>query len=216
MRNKLNGSVFARNRGGLYLRTKVTPLNPQTTAQTAARNRLTSFSQGWRSLTQTQRDAWNAAVSNFATTDVFGDLREPTGLQLYIRLNSNIDVAGGSAISTPPNPVGSDALTSLSLSADATLGTYDITFAPSPVPADHTLVVESTPGLSAGINNATAEFRLIGTQAATTASPVDMFTEQTAKFGALSVGLKYFIRVKLIRLTTGEVSQALVADSIAV
>ena len=33
MRNKLNGSVFAKNRGGSYLRTKVTPVNPQTVAQ---------------------------------------------------------------------------------------------------------------------------------------------------------------------------------------
>ena len=30
MRNKLNGSVFSRNRGGAYIRTKVTPINPQT------------------------------------------------------------------------------------------------------------------------------------------------------------------------------------------
>ncbi len=216
MRNKLNGSVFSRNRGGNYLRTKVTPLNPQTAAQTAARNRLTTFSQGWRSLTQSQRDAWNSAVGNFATTDIFGDLRNPTGLQLYVRLNSNIDLGGGAAILLPPNPQGSNALSSLALVADATGGTFDVTFAPTPVPAGHAMIIESTAGLSAGINNASAEFRVISIVAAAVISPQDVFAAQVAKFGALSVGLKYFIRVKLIRLSTGEVSQALISDSIAV
>ena len=30
IRNKLNGSVFSKNRYGAYVRTKVTPVNPQT------------------------------------------------------------------------------------------------------------------------------------------------------------------------------------------
>ena len=54
MRNKLNGSVFSRNRGGAYIRTKVTPINPQTAAQVQARSLLTSLSQGFRSLSQAQ------------------------------------------------------------------------------------------------------------------------------------------------------------------
>ncbi len=54
IRNKLNGTVFAKNRGGAYMRTKVTPVNRQTSDQSTVRNRLGSFAQGFRGLTQDQ------------------------------------------------------------------------------------------------------------------------------------------------------------------
>ena len=214
MSGKLNGSVFAKNRGGLYLRTKVTPVNPQTSAQVAARNLLTSFSQGWKSLTEAQRTAWNNAVENFQTTDVFGDLKKPTGLQLYIRLNANISNGGGTPITSPPLPSGVTALTALSLSAAFTGTAFDVTFAPTPVPADTALYVEATTGLSPGINNANSKFRTIGVVAAAATSPADLSTEYTDKFGALVEGQKIFIRAKNINLLTGEVSLGLVADAI--
>lgn len=214
MRGKLNGSVFSRNRGGAYLRTKVTPANPQTSAQVAARALLATYAQGWRSLTAAQRTAWNAAVSNFKTTDVFGDLKEPTGLQLYIRLNANIVNAGGSAITTPPVPVGVTALTTLSLSAAVTGTAFDVTFAATPVPTGHTLIVEATPQVSPGISNANSLFRVIGSVAAAGTSPADLSTEYTAKFGSLVAGQKIFIRAKVISTATGEVSQSLVASAI--
>ena len=136
MRNKLNGSVFARNRGGAYVRTKVTPLNPQSVRQVAARNLLTSLAQGFRSLSQAQITAWNEAVTQWQTTDIFGDLVSPTGLALYVRLNSNISNGGGTLITTPPAPVGASALTEISLSAAVTGDTFEITFDPASVPAN--------------------------------------------------------------------------------
>lgn len=214
MRNKLNGSVFARNRGGAYLRTKVTPVNPQTSAQVSARSLLASFSQGWRSLTQAQRDSWNAVVSQFSRTDVFGDIVNPTGAQLYNRLNINISNAGGTAISTPPTVQGATALTELSVSADATAGEVILDFAPASVPANHTMYVESTECMSPGISNAKSKFRAIGVHASATASPVDMVAEWNSKFGSLISGQKIFVRVKFINKTTGEVSQSLVASAI--
>jgi len=214
MSGKLNGSVFARNAGGDYLRTKVTPVNPQTSYQVLARARLAGFSQGWRSLTQSQRQAWSNAVANWSTTDVFGDVQNPKGNTLYTRLNINIANAGGSPIVLPPAPVGVTALTDLSLTATVTGNVFSLVFAPAAVPADHTLYVESTGSLSPGVNNANSEFRTIGTVAAAGTSPADLFTEYNAKFGALVAGQKVFVRAKLIHTLTGEVSQRLVASAI--
>ena len=104
MRNKLNGSVFSRNRAGAYLRTKVTPINPRTSLQNAVRELLTSLSQNWRNLTEAQRDAWNAAVHNFQKTDIFGDMKTPSGINLYTKLNLNLANAGLILIDVPPLP----------------------------------------------------------------------------------------------------------------
>lgn len=214
MRNKLNGSVFARNRGGAYVRTKVTPLNPQSVRQVAARNLLTSLAQGFRSLSQAQITAWNEAVTQWQTTDIFGDLVSPTGLALYVRLNSNISNGGGDLISTPPAPVGAAALTSLELTAAVTGDVFDINFDPATVPADHSLYIESTAMLSPGINNANSRFRYIAMASSTTTSPIDAGGAQTAKFGALVAGQKVYVRCKLINIITGEVSLALKASAI--
>jgi len=216
MRNKLNGSVFSRNRGGAYLRNKVTPLNPQTSSQVAARSLLTFFSQAWRGLTQAQRDSWSGAVSNWSTTDVFGDIINPTGATLYIRLNCNISIAGGTPIVLPPAPLGAAALTELSIVADASANTLAVTFAATPVPADHALVLESTGNLSAGISNANSNFRTIDVAAAASASPYAAGAFQIAKFGAMVAGQKIFVRAKMIRLSTGETSQKQVASTIVV
>lgn len=214
MRNKLNGSVFARNRGGAYLRNKVTPTNPQTIAQVQARSLLTSYSQAWRSLTEAQRLAWKSVVDQWSTTDVFGDVINPSGSSLYIRLNINISLAGGSAISTPPTPQGADALTALSVAAAAGAGTVAVTFAPAAVPADHALYLEASPMLSPGISNANSKFRYFATEAAAATSPAAVGTEYEAKFGDLVAGQKMFVRAKFINALTGEVSQKLVASTI--
>jgi len=216
MRNKLNGSVFARNRGGNYLRTKVTPTNPQTAAQVAARSLLTQFAQSWRSLTEAQRAAFNAVADQFATTDVFGDVVNPSGSTLYTRLNINIALAGGVAIVTPPTPTGAAALTDLSVTADVSDSEVEIVFAPGAVPADHALFLEATSNLSPGISNANSKFRGIQTLAPAAASPVNVFTNYTAKFGGLVAGQKLFVRGKFINRITGEVSQRLVASTLIV
>lgn len=216
MRNKLNGSVFSRNRGGAYLRNKVTPLNPQTSAQVAARSLLTFFSQSWRSLSDDQRAAWNGSVASWSSTDIFGDTINPTGATLYIRLNCNISIAGGTAISLPPAQLGAAALTSLSIVADASANTLAVTFAASPVPADHAMVIESTANLSPGISNANSNFRTIEVVAAAATSPHAAGASQVTKFGAMVEGQKIFVRAKMIRLSTGETSQRQVTNTIVV
>jgi hypothetical protein len=214
MRNKLNGSVFSRNRGGAYLRTKVTPLNPQSIAQVLVRARFTGFSQAWRSLTDAQRDAWRSAVSNWATTDVFGDLINPTGATLYIRLNTNIQNAGGAVISLPPAPAGADALTALSVVAGAGAGTVAVTFDPAAVPAGHGAVLDATANLSPGVENANSQFRQIDVLAAAEASPYAAGASYVAKFGGLTEGQRIFVRLRFVNLLTGERSQAVKASAI--
>jgi len=54
-RNKIGGHVASKNRAGAYLRTKVTPVNPNTGYQAGVRNTLSTLSSGWRALEEAQR-----------------------------------------------------------------------------------------------------------------------------------------------------------------
>lgn len=216
MRGKLNGSVFSKNRGGAYLRTKVTPVNPQSLAQGLVRNTLTNLSQAWRGLTEAERTAWNTAVSNFTGTDIFGDIKTPSGINLYTKLNLNLANIGVSPISTPPSPTSVGYVDTLLLVADASTGTIAATFTSVGLVAGQTVVVEATPNLSPGKNFVKSEYRVIGTFAGGATSPQAVGADYVTKFGAMTAGQKLFVRLKCVDDTTGIAGQYTSASTVVV
>lgn len=208
-RGKIGGHVASKNRAGSYFRTKVTPVNPQTSSQAAVRNRLTSISQAWRGLTDSQRAAWNAAVSDFSKTDIFGDLRNPSGFNLYQRLNNNLLNIGQSVISTPPVPSEVDAFVSMSFTATAGTPSLSITFSAA-VSAGMSVKVFATAPQSAGVSFVKSEYRQIAVLTSADTSPYDALTDYTDKFGSIgSAGQKIFIKMVQVNETTGQEGSAI-------
>lgn len=202
-RGKIGGHVASKNRAGAYLRTKVTPVNPQTDAQTAVRSALSYLSESWRTLTADERAAWNTAVENFKRTNIFGDIKTPSGLNLYNRLNLNLNAAGAAYITNPPAPSSTEALTSITPAAAAGADTFTVAFAPTPVPANYKLVIEATPMVSAGKTFLKNQFRIIQVFSAAATSPANIKAAYEAKFGTLVAGQKIGVRAKLVNTDTG-------------
>jgi hypothetical protein len=204
-RGKIGGTVFTKGRSGAVARNKVTPVNRRSSYQTEARNRLTTFSQAWRELTQAQRDAWNAAVGDFSKTNVFGDTVNPTGKNLYVSLNSNLDLVGVSSIDTPPSPAEIPAMTSVTPTMANGAGTASLAFGPSPVPADTAFLIRASAGLSAGREFISSQLKFIGFLDAADTTPEDLATIYQARFGSIpSGGTKVFVEVVGINKTTGQ------------
>lgn len=217
MRGKLNGSVFSKNRSGAYIRTKVTPVNPSTTFQVAVRALLSTYSQQWRTLTEAQRKAWNAAVSNWAKTDIFGDIKNPTGLNLFIKLNINIANVGGVAIVDPPLPASTGIWEDLTLNMDASATTMNLGFVENTDMSGQEIVIEATPPMSPGKDFVKTEFRQIMTYTGGGSSPVTgLAAAYIAKFGAFPAGQKVTVRVKAIEPTTGTPGQYTSVSTIVV
>jgi len=212
-RGKINGTVGSKNRSGAYLRVKVTPTNPQTVFQLTARNLLSSLSQAWRSLTQARRDAWDSAVADFAKTDVFGDLRNPTGKNLYARLNANLVNTGNAQITSPPLPAGGGQVIAGTLVM--TNGGAK-TIAHTADSAGHTIQVWATPGVSPGKKFLKNNYRLIDTFVGGAASPADISTAYEARFGEPAVGTRVGVRLVSVNDTSGESGVASEATSITV
>lgn len=202
---KIGGHVASKNRGGAYLRTKVTPINPRSTFQANVRNRFIGLSQAWRGLTQDQRDAWNAATADYARTDIFGDLRNPSGINLYQRLNNVLENIGESAINLPPAPSAVQALTAVSLSGTIAVPTLSLIINEI-MDADTALIISATPPLSAGKTSVKAAFRQIDVAFGAVSEVLDIMDAYVAKFGSLGeVGQKIFVRVQPASLLTGQV-----------
>ena len=85
----IGGTVWSRNRSGVYIRNRSVPVNPNTDKQVAIRNIVRALAIAWdQTLTQPQRDAWNLYAANVDWINSLGQTVNLTGLNHYIRSNT--------------------------------------------------------------------------------------------------------------------------------
>ena len=207
-RNKIGGHVASKNKAGNYLKTKSTPTNPNTSYQSAVRQKFGSIAQAWRGLTQAQRDTWIAGASNFPYTDIFGDTKILSGFGLYMQLNSNLKKVGVAFLNSCPSPTTVSSIISLNVTNDPG-ATLTCDFTPTPVPANHKIVISATAPLSEGRAFSKSDIRQIQYFAAAVATPVDIYDEYVARFGETVANMKVFASAYLVNTNTGQVSPAL-------
>lgn len=200
-RGKIGGHVLAKNRSGNYMRTKVTPVNPQSSEQLSIRNRFTGLSQAWRGMSQAVRDAWNAAVANFSSTDQFGDIKLLSGFNLYQKLNNNLMQVGQAALELPPLL---QSVQQLSISAlVSTFADISITLSAA-VDAKTAVKVYATPPQSPGKVFVKSEYRIIGILAPGSPAAVDILDLLNGRFSGYIPGTKIFIKIEAVNIETGQ------------
>ena len=101
---KLGGHVFSKSRGGNTVRTLARATNPQTIYQQLIRSRFTQLSQGWRNLSESERESWYRAESSFSRINRFGDVVLLSGKNLYNSLNAQRAIIGLGVLNIAPLP----------------------------------------------------------------------------------------------------------------
>jgi len=107
----IGGTTYARNRYGTYIRTKATPVNPNSGFQNSIRSKFSSLCAAWGLLTSAQRLAWETYAGNTPMTDVFGQPMWHTGRNWFIGNNTLRLQAGLSVVSDGPTTFGLPGLT---------------------------------------------------------------------------------------------------------
>jgi hypothetical protein len=99
---KVGNSVFARNRGGAYIRNFVKPINPQTVLQNAVRGAFAGLSAQWASLNA----AGQLGFSNLAAATPFPNRVGLTNilppLSMFQKMNMPRVLAGLDVVTTAP------------------------------------------------------------------------------------------------------------------
>lgn len=211
-RGKLGGHVFTKAKSGATIRTKVTPLNPKTSAQSEARSALGANSQAWRTLTETQRLAWNSAAQEISKTNAFGDTYFPSGKNYFTAVNNNLRNIGSQVLVDPPALVEMPGLISVEVDLDLLAEQLDI--APNSVGNEVgvVLVCNATSGQSAGRYNFSGKYRKFdGFALAGLPSNTVTFDSYVSKFGLPSAGQKVSFEFYLVHATTGQVSPRVTA-----
>lgn len=193
---KLGGHVFSKNRGGSYIRTKVTPSNPQSSAQMTVRGIFASISSGWSSLTESARNSYRNFVADYAKTDIFGDLRNPSGKSLYQRLNQNLAISNQPLLAqcVAPSEVPFANMVSAICSIAGT--TFDVETSGDTTGSK--VVVWATPSLSQGKKFVKNSLRQISVVDGDTALETNVFADYVAKFGTPIAGANVYIGVRVI------------------
>ena len=211
-RNKIGGHVASKNKAGNYLKTKSSPANPNTAFQSAVRSNFGSLAQSWRGLTQEQRNSWISGAPGFPYTDIFGDTKQLSGFGLYMQLNSNLNSVGAVLLTNCPSPATVTSVLLSSATYDSPI-TLEILFAPTPVPAGHSIVLSATPNLSTGRAYSKSAIRLFKHLPATTASPFEAGPDYASRFGDIAADSNIFIGMHSVLLATGQVSPMVVVSA---
>jgi len=188
------GLTSSRNRFGQYVRTRATPVNPNSGAQGTVRNRMALNAAAWRDLSDVQRAGWTSLGLAMSRTDSLGQTYALTGFQAYCSVNNNNLAAGNAVVSAAPALITPTGL--LTATITLTAAALSIAYTPTPLGTGIRLFSFASPQRSAG-RNFEADFRLIAVSAAAAASPANIFTAYSARLGTPVVGNRIFFSFQL-------------------
>lgn len=215
---KLNGTVFAKNKGGNYMRSKSKPSNPKTAAQMAVRAQFGAISSAWKNLTENARSAWRESASSFPYINRLGDSKILSGFALHQKLNTNLELIGEDALTFPPEPISPVNFTSVTLTASVDSEDDHVFGILAPLAAVDTnsvTLVFATPPLSAGIENFENKLRLIGYSLSSNfATTVNLNDEYEPVFGTLPVNAKVGVRLQNVSSESGMTAAPFYATAI--
>lgn len=205
---KLGGQVASHNRGGAYVRTKSTPINPRTTYQQANRSLFASIAAAWNGLSNSERLSWNNSTQFWTKTDQFGDARQPSGRNLFIELNKN---RFANYLGTPPAmllvpPERVELPVINEITAEIQGNSFSAQWASAGLPTDPStfnFIIRATPPLPVGRyfhKNALRKVAVVAGENDT----YDLTADYIARFGSIPTSGNVFLEVQPIVLSTGQ------------
>lgn len=205
-RNKIGGQVASKNKAGAYMKNKVTPTNPSTSAQSNVRSNLTLVSRGWAGLTPAQRSAWNGYAEQYPYVDIFGDSKYLTGFAYFVKCNLLLLNAGSAQVTSPP---ATQEVTDISFVFDAleNPATMDLAASVASMPANHKVIVLASAGLSMGRVPSKSDLRQILVASTITTSIISCGSDYGSKFGDLVADTKIGVGTYVLNTSTGLATQ---------
>lgn len=205
---RVGGTVFSRNRGGMYLRNGSIPSIVQTQKATLYKSYLALASQYYANLDDAEAAAWREYAANHPVTNRLGRTHTLSASNWFVACNARLLAAGETPIALPPNapsPTGS-LISAAAVAAGA--GTATITLATSPTGANKHAWIRGARVQSGRITNVKNKLTEILITGANAASPINIATELKAELGSFQAGDWYHFEVRLLDDTTGLISAA--------
>lgn len=214
IRGAVGSQVYSRNTFGPLIRTRTAP-DPTVTARRGIVQAIWLTVAGrWNTaLSNNQRTAWDVWAREAASSKSPLTPKALNGRSAFMRLNQRLGLYAAAYLDNPPLHQQVEQLTALGLTADADAEILSLTFAPSPLPANHAMVIFATAALNTGrmFSGDQQLFLLYLVPAAT--SPQNIYLEWDERSGPLPPAQKIFVRANLLNTTNGAYSIPLLASA---
>lgn len=209
VRGKIAGMVFSKGHYGNYIRTKATPINPKSTAQSTVRNYMALASRAWKSLTDAQRLQWKGVEYLGSKNNQIGGGKSLTGFNAFVQMARNMREIGLSPLTDYAGNATPASFTSLSGTLSYGPDKMEIAFAPAIAVSDNVVIFATAPH-SAGKDFVKSEYRKIAVLSSADVTPYDLTAEYEAKFGAIPLsGEACHVKARPIKTTTGRAGSEL-------
>lgn len=212
------GITFSHNRGGLYIRKKNTPTDPNTGFQAIVRGIVADLSNAWVNvLTQAQRDAWDLYAENVTVLSKIGTQIKLSGINHYLRSNTPRLQAGGPRVDDGPLIFDTGSFSPVAFTGITASNDFSIAFTEADEwvnEDDAFMIVYGSRPQNLSINFFKGPFRLNGTIAGDATTPPTSPQTVTNAF-PFSPNQKLFGRFQVSR-ADGRLSNAQISPATAV
>ena len=192
---KLAGSVFQDSYQGFQIRTRVSPRNPQSDYQQLRRGEFAFLSQGWRYLSDTDRQTW---IDN-----------APPGMQglnFYLQSNINLVLIGLAPVAAYAAAATPSAFELSIPVLDGSVFTVQAAGTPDTVPVDTSLLIQATyeKEVTKIFTNPSQYSPVISFPAGTVLStPVDIAANWISRYGQFTSDKRICLASNLISVVNG-------------
>ena len=193
---KIGLQVSFQSRYGLVRRARVIPKQPNTFAQLQVRANLTRAAAGFDHLTTAQQDAWNTAAAKHKSKASLGQSGPLTGLQLFVKINTNLTFLGQESVIVPPAVPAFDAVSPQSLQVVLVLGVPKITLT-CPTSVGENTVISACAPTNSGVRRA-PQLKILGTCPAPAQGSANITDLYVAMFGVPALGSRIFASAHLM------------------
>ena len=191
----VGGVVAARNAGGMYLRNRSVPVNPNSVRQQEARAAFAVSAADWRVLTTAQRGAWDGYAVESPVKNRLGEDITISGFAHYVRTNAFRAAAGAAALDVAPITPGQSSVGTLSVSTYSVANGFTLTAVDAT--SDGPGIIQVGPVVSPGVSFFKGPFTLLfaGPFADLLVADVNP-TETSPRYGTWLLGQRRFIRIR--------------------
>jgi hypothetical protein len=209
VRGSIDSVTYARSRYGAYARKKVTPVNPNTVAQSLARAVFGAASSLFRSLGTAVIDQWNAVAPEYQRSNVFGDNLPLSGQTLFTKLKTQLNSVGVTGNPSPISPLTIPNATAGTMIADVSVPAMEIDDVAA-TGANQVIQFAASAPVSAGKTFfSKSQMRNIHVKPASTAVDViDLYPSYSNVFGSVlisaNIGLKIRFSYRFVSTLNGQ------------
>lgn len=201
IKGSIGSTTFQQGPSGTIIRSRTTPVNPNSGSQVSIRGAMAIESSAWTNiLTGAQRAAWADYALGTPLPNRFGESINVGGRQMYLRTNVARNYLGLSRVVTAPATPGVAAPTVPTLTGDTTDG-LEIASVDVVPGAGGVMIVRTGIAVNQARNFYKAPFTLVGAVTNTTVFPLNLIAP-----AGVSIGQRYFVAVRTFE-ALGKVSE---------